>query len=155
MTTSLQNQPVGSRTRRVIRASATYDLIVTAGFAFPFSAPALLTALSGLHSWLALPGTGPAPDLFTVLFANLMGSIVVVWSVFRLLRPSYAAGAADVAARVLFSLGMGAALVHGASPVLAVMLTLELAWAIVQAIALGRAGRNATAPRALTADAAI
>ncbi|WP_235038159.1 heavy metal-responsive transcriptional regulator [Microbacterium sp. 18062] len=135
MTPSALDRPFSARTRRTIRASAVYDLVVTGGFALPFTAPTLFAALGALHAWLDLPGSAPSPDVFTILFANLMGSIVSVWSLFRLLRPSYTAGVADIVARVLFSLGMAAALAHGASPILGVMLALEVGWAIVQAIA--------------------
>jgi len=122
-----------STVRRTVRISAYYDLIVTAGFALPFTAPALFEGFEALQVTLGVPGSVPdSGDPFTVLFANLMGSLVVVWSVFRLARPSRAAGAADTAARILFSLGMAAALVHGASPLVLAMLVLEVLWAIVQ-----------------------
>ena len=79
----------------------------------------------------------PSADaVYTVLFANLMGSLVVVWSLYRLVRPSRAAGAADVAARTLFSLAMVAALASGASPLLLALLVPEAAWGVVQLIAL-------------------
>jgi hypothetical protein len=119
--------------RRTVRISALYDLVVTAGFALPFTAPALFEGFGVLQVGLGLPGSVPdAGDPFTVMFANLMGSLVVVWSVFRLVRPSRAAGAADTAARILFSLGMATALIQGASPLVLGMLTLEVLWAIVQ-----------------------
>jgi hypothetical protein len=76
-----------------------------------------------------------------VMFANLMGSLVVVWAVFRLFRPTRAAGTADTVARVVFSIGMAAALVHGASSLVAVMLVLELAWAVTQGVAVVTAKR--------------
>lgn len=122
--------------RRVVRASAAYDLLVTAGFALPVTASAVFAVLGRAHEALGLTGAVPAPDPFTVLFANLTGSLVVVWSVFRLLRPTTAAGTADVAARAFFSLGMAAALAHGASPLVGGMLVLEVAWGIVQAAVL-------------------
>lgn len=122
---------------RVVRVSAAYDLLITGGFALPFTAPALFTGLGRLHAMLGLDGSAPEPsNLYAVMFANLMGSVVVVWSGFRLARPSLAAGAADVAARALFSLGLGTALVHGASPLVGVMQALEIAWAITQGVAL-------------------
>lgn len=156
MISSALDRPLSVCTRRTIRASALYDLAVTGGFALPFTAPTLFAALGVLHAWLDLPGSAPSPDVFTILFANLMGSIVSVWSLFRLLRPSYTAGVADIVARALFSLGMAAALAHGASPILGVMLVLEVGWAIVQAIALtlGRMGGGvAPAPRSATGGA--
>lgn len=103
--------------RRTVRASALYDLIVTAAFALPFTAPALFDLLGLLH--VSVGGAGEVPSahsVFTVMFANLMGSLVVVWSIYRLTRPTREAGIADTAGRVLFSLGMIAALLRGASP---------------------------------------
>lgn len=132
--------------RRTVRLSALYDLVVTAGFALPFTAPTLFAGLGVIHSALALPGVVPDPgDVFAVMFANLMGSLVVVWSVFRLMRPTWAAGVADTAGRLLFSLGMGAALLHGASPLVLGMLVFELVWAAVQGGVMLSARRAALA----------
>ena len=138
---------------RVVRLSALYDLVVTAGFAFAFTAVPLFDALGALHRTLDLAGVTPDPgDPFTLMFANLMGSVVTVWALFRIFRPSLEAGAADVGARVLFSLGMVVALLAGASPLVLVMLVLEVAWALVQAAALLTArssratGRRSAAP---------
>lgn len=127
---------------RTVRLSAVYDLAVTAGFALPVTAPALLAGLSALHLAWALPGSVPDPtDPFTLMFANLMGSLVVVCSVYRLVRPSWAAGVAETAGRLLFALGMAAALAHGASPLVVGMLVLELLWAVAQAVVVLRARR--------------
>lgn len=124
--------------RRIVRASAVYDLIVTAAFALPVTAPALFDGLGAAHRALGLTGSVPdSGDAYVVMFANLMGSLVVVWATFRILRPTRAAGAADSAARVLFSVGMLAALVSGASPLILVMLVPEIAWALVQGVAVG------------------
>lgn len=131
-----------STARRIVRLSAAYDLVVTLGFAFPFTAPLVFWALADLHDRLGLTGMVPDPDQpFTVMFAVLMGGLVTVWSVFRLLRPSLLAGAADVAGRLFFSTGMIAALAAGATPLVGVMLALELGWAVVQAVAVARAAR--------------
>lgn len=131
-----------TRALHVVRLSALYDLIVTVGFAFPFTAPWVFRSLAHWHGALGLSGTVPdAGDPFTVMFANLMGGLVTVWALFRLLRPSLAAGAADVGGRVFFSLGMAAALLAGASPLVWVMLVLEFVWAVVQAVAVFRASR--------------
>ncbi|MFF2031059.1 hypothetical protein [Arthrobacter sp. NPDC058192] len=133
---------------RVVRLSALYDLVVTAGFAFAVTATVIFDGLGALHNNLGLAGSTPDPgDPFTVMFANLMGSVVTVWALFRILRPSLAAGAADVGARVLFSLGMSAALVQGASPLLLLMLILEIVWALAQGIALLAARRAGTLNR--------
>ena len=146
-------RPLTTTARRTVRASAAYDLVVTAGFALPFTAPALFAALGALHGATALPGSTPAPDAFTVLFANFTGSVVAVWSVYRLLRPSWTAGAADVVARGLFSLAMIVALSRGASPVLAVVLVLEIGWGLAQAGVLLSAQRSPSGTREVAVPA--
>jgi len=143
---------------RVVRLSALYDLVVTVGFAFAVTATVIFTGLEALHTNLGLLGATPdASDPFTMMFANLMGSVVTVWALFRILRPSVAAGLADVGARVLFSIGMATALAHGASPLVAGMLVLELVWALAQGAALVAARRAAASispnPRAALAVA--
>lgn len=139
--------------RRTIRSSALYDLVATVGFASPLTAPSVIAWLAELHQGLGLSGSAPdGSDAYTLMFANLMGSLVVVWAVFRLLRPTRAAGAADTVARVLFALSMIAALLRGASQMVAVMLVLELAWAIVQGAAVLGLRRRAAAVGSLDAD---
>ena len=133
-----------STVRRVVRASAVYDLITTAGFALPWTAPGAFALIGAIHRGLGLSGALPGEDVYTLLFANLMGSIVTVWAVLRILRPEPVLGAADTAGRALFALGMCAALAAGASPVLAGFAVLEVAWALVQGgtlLAWRRTGR--------------
>lgn len=132
-----------STIRRVVFFSALYDLLVTWPFATPWTATWLSGQLGALHLQLGLSGVAPALDSPTaLLFANLMGSIVTVWSILRLLRPTAELGAADTAGRVLFSTWMVFALLHGASPVLVPLLVLEVAWGLVQgAVVLPRVWR--------------
>lgn len=133
---------------RVVRLSALYDLVITVGFAFAVTATVIFDGLGALHVNLGLSGSTPNPgDVYTVMFANLMGSVVTIWAIFRIFRPSVAAGAADVGARVLFSLAMYGALLEGASPLLLVMLIFEIAWALAQGGALLAARRDRTPSR--------
>jgi len=119
--------------RRIVLFSALYDVFVTWPFATPWTARWLSTQLEALHLELGLAGVSPALDTATaLLFANLMGSLVVVWSVLRLLRPTVENGAADTAGRVLFSVWMVFALTHGASAVLLPFLVLEVVWGMAQ-----------------------
>ena len=135
---------------RIVRLSALYDLVVTVGSAFSVTAPVIFEELGALHGSLGLSGSTPDPgDPFTVMFANLMGSVVTVWALFRIFRPSLEAGVADVGARVLFSLGMLAALGQGVSPLVLLMLILEIAWAVVQSVAV-LAARRAGSPKPST-----
>lgn len=123
--------------RRIVRASALYDLVLTAPFATPWTATVALGALSDLHRSLGLDGVPPvADDPFTMLFANLLGSIVTVWSVIRLIAPTPFLGAGDAVARFLFSAAFVWALADGASAVLVGFLVPELVWGLVQAWAV-------------------
>ena len=125
---------------RVIRASAAYDVIATAAFALPWTAPFALDSLRGVHESLGLSGALPQPhEVFTILFANLLGSIVLVWSVLRWAKPSLTLGAADTAARALFSAWMLTAVLSGASTVVLVFLVPEVLWGIVQGTVVLRA----------------
>lgn len=125
---------------RVIRASAVYDLVVTAGFALPVTAALALGSMGDVHRALGLSGAVPvADDPFTMLLANLLGSIVSVWAVLRILRPEPVLGAADTVARLLFSTWFAWALTQGASPVLIGFLVPEVAWGIVQGAVVVRA----------------
>ncbi|WP_181062973.1 MULTISPECIES: hypothetical protein [unclassified Pseudoclavibacter] len=134
----------------LIRLSAIYDLVVTLGFAFLPTASLIFIGLQALHAELGLSGELPdASSPSTMMFVNLMGSVVTAWALFRIFRPSLAAGAADTLARALFSLAMITALTQGASPLIVVMLALEVAWGVAQAAVLVRVRR----PRA-PADAA-
>ncbi|MEU5873503.1 hypothetical protein AB0A73_18340 [Glycomyces sp. NPDC047369] len=116
---------------KVVRASAVYDLVVTSGFATPWTLALVHAALNGLSGALGL-GAFPALDPMQVLYANLMGSVVVVWSLLRLLRPQRVHGLFDGAARVLFSLWMAYALAHGGPALLWGFLAVETAWGAVQ-----------------------
>jgi hypothetical protein len=115
----------------VVRASAAYDLVVTAGFATPWTF-ALVHA--GLNALAAALGLGAFPDLdpMQVLYANLMGSVVVVWSLLRLARPQRVHGLFDGAARVLFSVWMAYALAHGGPDLLWPFLIVEIGWGVAQ-----------------------
>ena len=74
--------------RRLVWWSALYDLVVTAPFATPLTAPLAITQLHGLHTALGLPGTIPEFAPMHLFFVNLFGTIVVLWSAVRLLDPA-------------------------------------------------------------------
>ncbi|MFF7585907.1 hypothetical protein ACFZCK_00265 [Kitasatospora purpeofusca] len=116
---------------RVVRASAWYDLAVTAGFATPWTYTLVHRTLSSLGDSLGW-GPLPAPDPWQTLYANLMGSVVTVWAVLRIVRPLPLHGLLDAVARVLFSSWMAYALAHGAPRILWPFLILEVAWGIAQ-----------------------
>lgn len=137
--------------RRVVRAGGAYDVVVTAGFATPWTAALTLDTLEGLQSALGIGGATPSTDdPMTLLFASLMGSLVMVWSVLRILRPTAELGLADTVARLLFASWMAVALVNGATGLLVAFLVAEIGWAVVQGWAV--LGNRATA-RAATVGA--
>lgn len=123
-----------SRFLTIYRASAIYDLLVTAAFATPWSFLFLMDVVGALATSLNLPGEIVQPDIFHVFFANLLGSVVVVWSLVRLRLNIPALARYDAAARYLFSTWMIFALVGGASWFLIWMLVIELSFGIAQSL---------------------
>lgn len=117
----------------VVRASAWYDLAVTAGFVTPWTYTLVHDALSSLGDALGW-GVLPELDPWQTLYANLMGSVVVVWATLRIVRPLPVHGLFDGIARILFSAWMAYALAHGASRILWLFFTVEVAWGIVQLV---------------------
>lgn len=116
---------------RVVRASAWYDLVVTAGFVTPWTYVLLHRMLSSLGEalgWGALPPVEP----MQILYANLMGSVVVVWAVLRIVRPLPRYGLADGIARALFAVWQGYALAQGVTALLWLFLIAEVSFAVVQ-----------------------
>ncbi|MEV0192836.1 hypothetical protein AB0I39_30430 [Kitasatospora purpeofusca] len=124
---------------RVVRASAWYDLAVTAGFATPWTYTLVHHTLSSLGDALGW-GALPAPDTWQTLYANLMGSVVTVWAALRIVRPLPLHGLLDAVARLLFSSWMAYALAHGAPRILWPFLVLEVAWGIAQLAPWRRTG---------------
>ncbi|NWD78638.1 hypothetical protein HX890_31470 [Pseudomonas gingeri] len=118
--------------RRLVRASAWYDLIVTAAFVTPWSFLALHAALLALAGALNLPGSFPPFAPVHLMMANLLGSIVCVWAVLRIRDPQSIFGRYDAAGRMLFATWQAYALSQGASMIIAVFLFFELAWGIAQ-----------------------
>jgi hypothetical protein len=116
---------------RIVRASAWYDLLLTAPFATPWGFALVHGQLSAANQALgggALPGFGP----FHILFAGLMGSLVLAWSVLRLRTPSVSLGRYDGVTRFMFSGWMAWALAATGAPVLWLFVVPECAWGIVQ-----------------------
>ncbi|UUW70826.1 hypothetical protein [Pseudomonas oryzihabitans] len=123
---------------RLVRASALYDLLVTAPFATPWSLAWLLRQLDALGQWLGFaPLATFSPE--ALLLGNLLGSVVCVWAVLRLASPSVALGRYDAVARGLFALWQAWALYQGASPLLALFLVIEISFGIAQAWAVSLA----------------
>lgn len=81
--------------RKLVRASGVYDLVMTAAFATPWT-------FVLLHQSLGSIWTLPPVEPLQMLFANLLGSVVLVWSVLRVRHPLPAYGLYDTVARFLF-----------------------------------------------------
>ncbi|MFV8187808.1 hypothetical protein LXH13_25330 [Streptomyces spinosirectus] len=126
---------------RVVRTSAWYDLVVTAGFATPWTYALVHDALSTLGDALGL-GALPALDPIEILYANLMGSVVVVWALLRIINPLPVHGLYDGLARTLFSAWQAYALGHGAPRWLWLFLVAEMAFGVVQLVPWWRARRT-------------
>lgn len=126
-------KPFEQRYRKIVRASALYDWIVTAPFAFPMIVGLHISLLTRLHQFLGLTGNIPAFEPLHLFFINLMGSIVIVWSTLRILRPDPLLGLYDGFARVLFSAWMYYYLtVWGVTGLLWFLVVPESLWGVVQ-----------------------
>lgn len=121
-----------SRYITIVRASAWYDLLVTWPFATPWTFVWLYGSLASLAQSLGLPGTMHTLDPTHVLFANMLGSVVVVWSLARLLMPSVQMGRLDGVARLLFAAWQINAFLAGAGAIVLGFTLFELAFAVLQ-----------------------
>jgi hypothetical protein len=124
----------------VVRASAWYDLVVTAGFVTPWTYVLLHRLLTSLGGALGL-GALPPVDPMQTLYANLMGSVVVVWAALRIVRPVPVHGLLDGIARALFAMWQGYALAQGVSGLLWLFLVAEVSFGIVQLVPWWRVRR--------------
>ena len=123
--------PALRNTRRLIRASAIYDVLATAPLATPWS-------FGLLHQFLGQFAPLPEFQPMHLLFVHLLASLVLVWAGLRLWRPVPAFGAADALARGLFFFWQIYFLLAGASPVLWVFAFFEAGFGIAQAWAYWR-----------------
>ncbi|WP_313175595.1 hypothetical protein [Massilia sp.] len=136
--------------RKLVQASALYDLAVTA----PLATPWTLAFMHGLMSHLNVGLGGmplPAFEPFHMFIAGLLGSVVTVWSLLRLRHPSRRLGLYDGAARFLFSSWMAWTLMATGAPLLWLLLVPECAWGVAQWWPLARCTDAATGARPLGA----
>jgi hypothetical protein len=126
-----------ARYRRLVQASAWYDLVVTIGFATPWTFAWVHAALAAAAH--GLPGAFPAFEPAHVLLANLLGSIVTVWAVLRIRDPQPQFGRYDAAARFLFAAWQLVAVAHGASVIVLGFTVVEVAFGIAQSWPVGEA----------------
>ena len=83
----------------IVRFSALYDLAVTTPFMTPWTLTIVLGLINDLHIRLGLPCGVPTFGPTHLLFAGLMGSLVVVWSLARLRLKLPVLGRYDAVAR--------------------------------------------------------
>lgn len=124
---------------KLVRVSAAYDLLVTWPFATPWTLTWLYAQLATTAHALQLPGVVHPLDATHVLFANLLGSVVVVWSLARWWAPSVQLGRLDAAARFLFAAWQIYAVAHGASAIVLGFTALELVFGVLQIAPVHRA----------------
>lgn len=119
---------------RLVQASAWYDLVVTIGFATPWTFAAILSGIDALSRLLGIGAPMPAFEPAHMMMVNLLGSIVTVWAVLRLREPRVLYGRYDAAGRFLFATWQLHALVHGAHPVVWGFFVVEVAFGLAQAL---------------------
>lgn len=113
---------------RLVRASAWYDLVVTAGFATPWT-------FALVHRFLSLGGAIPAFQPLHVLIANLFGVVVLVWVWIRLRDPAPIYGLYDASIRTFFLVWMLWYLsTPGSTPLAWIFPPFELAFALAQGL---------------------
>ncbi|GHH61356.1 hypothetical protein GCM10017774_87210 [Lentzea cavernae] len=108
------------------RAGALYDLVASIVFVTPWTGALALDVLGTPHT------------SHTLLFSTLFGTVVVMWSIVRWLRPERLLITADTIGRALFCGWFTWALWQGHTPALAGFLALELFWGAAQLRALLR-----------------
>lgn len=126
---------------KIVRASAWYDLAATAAFMTPWSASLCLQGFAALSAALGLDRPVPVLGVSEMLFVNLLGSVVIVWSLWRLRHPSRLVGLYDVLARGLFALWQIYAVAKGASFLILGFTFMEVAFAIAQSLPVSGAER--------------
>lgn len=127
---------------RIVRASAWYDLVVTAGFATPWTFSFIYAQLVMLAAALGLGGELPPMAPAHMLMANLLGSVVTVWAVLRLRDTQLHYGRYDAAARFLFATWQLMAVAHGASTIILAFTAVEIAFGIAQVLPVRARGAN-------------
>lgn len=120
--------------KSIVRFSALYDLIVTTPFMTPWTLTIVLGLIDTLHVQLGLPGDVPVFGPTHMLFAGLMGSVVVVWSLARLRLKLPVLGRYDAVARLLFAAWQVFAVAIGATPLILVFTVFEVVFGVLEVL---------------------
>lgn len=123
-----------TRYQKLVRLSGIYDLAVTLPFALPVVSVWMIGAFSSAHGYFGLSGEVPSFAGSHMLFVNLLGCIVSVWSVLRILKPDPVFGLFDSFGRFSFaSWQLYYLLTVQVTPLLWALFVPELLWGIAQA----------------------
>jgi hypothetical protein len=117
---------------RLVRVSAAYDLAVTWVFALPWTFAWVYSLLQVIAVNFALPGDFPPLNPSHMLMANLLGSVVIVWSLARWLTPTLQLGRLDALARGLFATWQIYAVIKGASAIVLAFTAFEIIFGWLQ-----------------------
>jgi hypothetical protein len=137
--------------RRIVQASGWYDLVVTVGFATPWTFPAIHSMLSIAAQ--GLPGAFPQFEPAHMLMANLLGSIVTIWAVLRIRDPQLQFGRYDAIGRFLFATWQIYAVVHGASVLILGFTLFEVLFGVIQSLPVAKDGKESHLTAALAEPA--
>jgi hypothetical protein len=147
------------RSQKVVpagRVGAIYDLVVTVGFATPWTAALVLSLMGHVHDGLGLPGASmPEYETSHLLFVTLFGVVVTMWSVVRVISPTPLLITADTVGRATFALAFIWALAEGHSAVIVAFLVLELGFLVAQALGVRKALRADSAARSVRSRRAV
>lgn len=117
----------------MVRAGGVYDLMLVAPLAVPGGVGWMLGWLGPVN--VALGGEAyPTLAGIPLLLAQLMGSIIVTWSVLRIVWPRWQLGVADAASRGLFSLHYALLIASGGHPLGWFLLVPEVLWGLAQGV---------------------
>ena len=137
------------------RVGAIYDIVVTAGFATPWTASLILGLSAHIHNAFGLPGA-PMPEFesFHLFYVALFGIVVTMWSMVRIIWPVPLLIAADTLGRAAFSSMFIWALVGGHSAVVVPFLVLEVTFLVFQGLGVRKALRADEASRSIARELA-
>lgn len=119
--------------RRIYRIGSWYDLIVTWPLATPITLAMLWATMGGIHTQFGLAPL-PTLDTYAVLFANMAGTVVLIWTVLRIRWDDLRLARYDAVGRFAFSTWMIVALSNGGSPILYGFLAFEVTFGVLQAL---------------------
>ena len=135
-----------SQNRTVVRVSAAYDLIAVLGFATPWTTGPTLALIFGIGQIIGLQPAHPSFDPVQMLFANLMGSAVLVWALARLTFPTQTMGRYDALSRGLFAIWEIWAVWHGAPAIVLAFTVGEVVFGVAELLPVN-AEESAAQPR--------